>query len=106
MGAESRNKMAKEPTHVDEFIDDYRTDVYASWFLSLHRLPAALQFKFEEQIKAYKLFCDCDGQRWRVTGASRMGDVWLTKNFDQNSGYQQRVLIDSCSNWSQSESSN
>lgn len=85
--------------HVDDFIDDPETDVYASWFLTLHRLPAILKFKFADQIKQYKLFCDYEGERWRVTGASRLGDVWLTKNFDQSGGYQERVSIDRCSNW-------
>lgn len=86
--------------HVDDFIDDPETNVYASWFLNLKRLPAILQFKFVDQIKQYQLYCDYNGERWRVTGASRLGDVWLTKNFDQSSGYQERVSIDQCSNWS------
>lgn len=86
--------------HVDDFIDDPETDVYASWFLNLKRLPAILQFKFVDQIKQYQLYCDYNGERWRVTGASRLGDVWLTKNIDQSSGYQERVPIDRCSNWS------
>ncbi len=86
--------------HVDEFIDDRNTDAYASWFFNLARLPAILQFKFEDQIKQYKLFCQYDGKTYRVTGASRLGDVWLTRNFEQHTGYELRVDINDCSDWS------
>lgn len=88
-----------EPMHVDQFIDSRKSDAYASWFLNMKRLPATLQFKFEDQIKQYKLFCDFEGWRYRVTGCSRMGDVWLTTNFEQETGYERRVLVEKCSNW-------
>jgi hypothetical protein len=85
--------------HVDEFIDRRKTDSYASWFFSLHRLPATLQFKFAEFIEQYQLYCTYEGLRHRVTGASRMGDVWITRDFKQSEGYQKRVNIDDCSDW-------
>ena len=86
--------------HVDDFIDYSPTDEYASWFFMLKRLPASLSFKFEEFIKQYKLFCKYDSKKYRVTGASRMGDIWLTSDFSQESGYELRVEAEKCSDWS------
>ena len=36
----------------------------------------------------------------RCTGASRLGDVWLTSDFNQEMGYEKRVDVEECSNWS------
>ncbi len=85
--------------HIDDFIDDPRTDKYASWFFQLHRFPAALQFKFAEFIKNIELYCDYKGDRYRVTGCSRLGDVWLAKDFAQTNGYDLRVNIEDCNNF-------
>lgn len=86
-------------THIDDFIDNPNTDKYASWFFMLHRLPAALKMKFRDELQACKLFCTYEGKRWRVVGASRMGDVWLTQDFEREQ-YTHRVDVDSCSEWS------
>ena len=86
--------------HVDEFIDDkYQEDNYARWFFHLHRLPAVLYDDFEPWIKQYKLFCEYEGKKYRVTGASRLGDVWLTSDMSRESGYDLRVDLEKCSNW-------
>lgn len=91
-------------THVDDFIDFSRDKseavIYARWFFQLHRLPAILKSSFRKQISEYLLFCDYEGKKYRVTGASRMGDIWLTDDFDQETGYKLRVLLTDCSNWS------
>lgn len=87
-------------THIDDWIDDPNTDTYAAWFFNLARLPAVLKFKFEQQLARYRLFCTYQGERYRVTGASRLGDVWLTKDFDRERGYDLRVAVDDCSDWS------
>lgn len=85
--------------HVDEFIDDYEQDKYARWFFMLHRLSAFLQSDFSEWIKPFRLFCDYEEKKYRVTGASRLGDVWLTEDFNRETGYELRVDIEKCSNW-------
>ena len=77
--------------HVDDFIDDCfdhhtREEKYARFFFLLHRLSAAMKAEFREWIEPYKLFCTWKDKRWRVTGASRLGDVWLTQNFSQDVG--------------------
>lgn len=92
------------PVHVDDFVDncyEYRDEkyTYARWFFLLHRLPAAMQSSFKEYISKYKLFCTYKEKTYRVTGASRLGDVWLTADFNQDTGYQHRVNLDDCSNW-------
>jgi hypothetical protein len=84
--------------HVDAFIDDYGTDSQASWFLMLHRLPAAMKMKFEKQIKKYKLRCKFEGEKWHIIGASRMGDVWLSKSGEFP--YEKRIDIADCSEFS------
>ena len=90
--------------HVDEFIDrginrKCEDEKYARWMLNHFRLPARLSFDFDRFMELHKLFCDFDGERYRVTGASSLGDVWLTKDFNQRTGYQKRVDVDEISNW-------
>ena len=86
---------------VDEFIDDpFNKEYYARFVLHFFRLPATLQMAFTEFTSQYRLFCDYKGARYRVTGASTMGDVWLAKDFDRVHGYDRRVSIAECSGWS------
>lgn len=92
-------------THVDDWLDNvYRNDpenvTYAKFFLHMHRWPAVLQMYFSKQMAEFKLFVTYEGKRWRCTGASRMGDVWLASNFDRENGYDKRVFLDDCSDWS------
>jgi len=86
--------------HVNEFIDaGYGRDKYARWMFSHFRLPAVLRLDFDEFMREHKLFCDYGGQTWRCTGASRLGDVWLASDFEQDTGYDRRVDVEDCSNW-------
>lgn len=86
--------------HVDDFIDDYHSDPYASFVLMLFRLPAINFTKWREIILKTPLFCTYKGDRYRVTGASRLGDIWLTENSRQYFGYNHRVDIAECSEFS------
>lgn len=86
--------------HIDDFIDDYRQDAYARWMFMHFRLPASQAADFRPFIEKHRLFCTYEGQRYRVTGASRMGDVWLVKDFNRDSGYDHRVDVAECSEWS------
>lgn len=93
--------------HVDEFIDwgikvgeSTEMERYARFFFHLHRLPAMLQADFDKFTNQYKLFCTYEGNKYRVTGCSRLGDVWLSKSFDRESGYDLRVAVEKCSDWS------
>ncbi len=84
-------------THVDDFIDDPKSDRYAaSWFESFRR-PAWDKLQKPD---ARKLFATYEGKQYLVTGCSRLGDVWLHAdlNYDGDS-YQKRVDVDACSKW-------
>lgn len=88
--------------HVDEFIDSRPKDDgtnYAAFCFLLFRLPAMLQNKFSKFTKEHRLFSTYDGVRYRVTGASRMGDVWLAKDHNRDVGYDLRVDLAECSDW-------
>lgn len=104
--------MIEEHDHVDTFIDigthtfNYNTpehdnELYARWWLSNRRLPASAYYDFEKMdvMKNNKLFCTWNGRRMRVTGCSRMGDIWLSRDFKQTGGYQERVEYSECSEW-------
>jgi hypothetical protein len=83
--------------HVDDFIDDPTSDLYAaSWFKSFRR-PALDKHREPD---GRKLFATYAGQRYRVTGCSRMGDVWLASPSYEGPSYQKRVDVDACSAWS------
>lgn len=97
--------MRKEPTHVDDFADRFsmgdQTEAvkYARWFFFLHRLAAVYLSDWRPWISQYKLFCTYKGRRYRVTGASRMGDVWLAEDLNRETGYDHRVSLDDCTDW-------
>lgn len=76
-------------------------ELYARWFFMLHRLPAIELNAFDKWISQYELYCTWNGKRWRVTGASRMGDVWLHKDLKKTNGYTERVDVAECSEWSE-----
>ncbi len=90
---------------VDDFIAHGKTIAnteaanvtYARFALLLFRLPAVHRIAFADLIRQYTLFCTYKGVRYRVTGASRMGDIWLTPDFTQETGYKLRVAISECS---------
>lgn len=82
--------------HVDDFIGDPSSDPYAaSWFESFRR-PAIDKCRKPD---ARKLFATYKGIRYRVTGCSRMGDVWLHSDVNEETTYQRRVDVDACSGW-------
>ena len=92
--------------HVDDWLDDIVTpwevtlgECYARWWLEYARQPAWKQMLYRETMSRYPLFCTYEGQRYRVTGASRMGDVWLAKDAGRESGYDLRVEVTRCSEW-------
>ena len=81
--------------HIDTFIDDfYCQHKYARWMFNYFRLPAVLKADFEEFMKEHKLFCTWHEQRYRVTGASRLGDVWLHSDPKRDCGYEHRVDVE------------
>jgi hypothetical protein len=69
--------------HVDDFIEDFMNDAepvrYARFFLMLHRLPASYWAQFSQWMEPHELYATHKetGKRWRITGASRMGDLYV-----------------------------
>lgn len=86
----------QEPRHVDDFLDDPTSDPYAASWLEAYRRPA---FEKCEKPDPRKLFATYQGARYRVTGCSRLGDVWLSADFTRDIGYEKRVDVDACSDW-------
>lgn len=95
-------KPEQKPQHVDEFISfppDDEAGRYAAFCFMLFRLPAVMKWAFVKWTAQYVLFCTYKGERYRVTGASRLGDVWLIKDYSKDSSYDLRVNIDDCTEW-------
>jgi hypothetical protein len=92
-------------THVDDFIDSFEFNepesvVYAKWLFNQFRLPATLKMKFDIILDHFPLFAVYEDEIYRVTGASRMGDVWLAIDFNRTTGYDKRVLVSQITEWS------
>ena len=90
-------------THVDDWTGtptQNRGEAYAKFFFLLRRTPAWMQYAMAEWMDPYKLFCTYQGKRYRVTGASRLGDIWLARDFDRENGYDLRVDLAKCDEWS------
>lgn len=87
----------EEMRHVDDFIDDPKSDAYAARWLGLFRRPAIDKI---DSRNSDKLFATYEGRRYRVTGCSRMGDVWLSADFERDVGYYLRVDVAKLSEWS------
>ncbi len=94
--------------HIDKWLDtvmpntarDNPGEKYARWWFEQARWSATKQYLYSDIRDQFKLFCTFQNERYRVTGASSMGDVWLTKNFSSGSGYDGRVEVAMCSQWS------
>lgn len=89
--------------HVDDWLDEVSMDedeCYAKFVLDNKRWPAWKVMYYDKWMEQFKLFCSYEGKRYRVTGCSRMGDVWLHSDFNHDHGYEKRVDIEKCHNWS------
>lgn len=96
--------MTEKMTHIDDWIDrpcdSDQPEAFAKFMFWYWRYPAWAKFAFDQFMDHHKLFCTYEGQRYRVTGCSRMGDVWLAADFNRKTGYDKRVAVDDCSAWS------
>ena len=74
---------------VDPFGDQWVT--YAKeWFKKFLVKAGDKDLKW---LLANPLFAQYKGNTVRITGASRLGDVWVTASLKQTNGYQHRVCI-------------
>lgn len=94
--------------HVDEWVKDMGLDdkpedgevMYARWLMMHWRMPACMANNFARFISPHRLFCTYQGMRYRCIGGSRFGDVWLTTNHNADHGYEKRVEVSECNQWS------
>lgn len=89
--------------HIDDWLDKATLDPhlsYAKFVLEYFRRPAWQLVAFKPYMGQHKLYCTYKGKRYRCTGASRRGDVWLALNFSTDAGYDERVDVTECSEWS------
>jgi hypothetical protein len=92
-------------THVDDWLDSpsYTADemeCYAKFVLEHKRMPTFKQSMYADFMQQFQLYCIHEGKKYRVTGASRIGDIWLNINFNEDFGYTLRVDLAECSDWS------
>ncbi len=88
------------PRDCDDYICDLKAPDCLRWFLLVNRLPAIEQWLAERMAGAPKLFADYKGRRVRVVMASRLGDVGITTKLSRDHGYDNRVMVESLSKFS------
>lgn len=73
---------------------------YARWVLLQYDVPADLDFAIHDIRMNYPLYCKYEDAWYRVTGLSRLGDVFLRKDLTNGErGYDLRVSITSLSSF-------
>ena len=91
----------QEPmTHIYDWVEQpstSETDRQVKEWFDKFLVPAA--DKDYNWLASKILHCQYKGTRYRVTGASRLGDVWLAADSRQSEGYDLRVDIALCSAW-------
>lgn len=98
------NPLESHP-HIDDWLDERHDhpptdegEAFAVKWLEHFRRPAV--DKDYAWLAANPLFCTYkDGARYRCIGASRLGDVWLTRDHSKENGYDMRILVTDCRAW-------
>lgn len=65
---------------------------YARWVMNQYDVPAVLAFDTEQYRKKFPLYCTYHGKRYKYVGHSRLGDVWITSDFNSDN-YELRVSV-------------
>lgn len=92
-------------THIDDWIQSASLSGepdkrYAAIFFMIARLSGVMAVAFEEAYGPQKpLYCTYQEVRYRCMGASRLGDIWLSADFNRQMGYDKRVDVAECTNW-------
>ena len=95
----------EDHVHIDDWLDQVTTtsislgEKMARAFLEYKRLPAWKQMLYDPMYNDLAIFCQYKLERYRCVGASRLGDIWLSKNYKDRYGYSLRVYVDEVSNW-------
>lgn len=87
---------------VDEFLDEtpmwWEEKAYLNYvhFMLEHfRKPATIKLAHHPFMKVFGLFVTYKGKRYKVTGASSLGDIFLAKDLtrENGAGYNLRVTL-------------
>lgn len=88
--------------HVDAFLDqtpmwfnDKAYLNYVHFVLEHFRKPAVNKLAHDAYMKVFNLFVTYEGKRYKVTGASRLGDIFLATRLTRpnGDGYDMRVSL-------------
>ena len=85
--------------HCDDYIHDLSAPQVLRVFLLVNRMPAADKLLLKSSGFSPELYADFEGQTYRVTMASRFGDLAITKKLDAEYGYELRVPVELLSNF-------
>jgi hypothetical protein len=87
------------PKHCDDYLNDEAAPAVLRAFLARARSPAHGALSKDPYPR---LFADYQGNRVRVTMASRFGDVGITTDFQVEDGYATRVHVAELTNFGDS----
>lgn len=114
VSAEEKEPVRRTIKHIDNWLDfEAISDVmgtlgfenadYVHFMLDYFRRPAWVCSAHARFMNKYGLFVDYEGKTYKVTGASRLGDIFLAKDLKRpnKSGYDLRVDFDlsKLTNW-------
>lgn len=89
------------PRYCDYYIHDYDYPLALRYWLLVNRVPASDRSVLVEKHGEPVCFADHEGKRVRLVMASRFGDVGITSNLQAENGYEQRVMLQALSNFSE-----
>lgn len=90
-----RPRVTPPAMHIDDWLDrspiffdaDNKILNYVHFFFMYKRFAAVYQMAYKPFMAQYRLFVTYEGKRYQVTGASRMGDIWLSSDFGPDATY-------------------
>lgn len=95
--------------HIDDWMDDLlysgssrhvdETLQAVLFFFTMKRMDALHQIYFKSIMNKIIVTCIYKGDKYRVTGCSRLGDIWLSGDYTRTIGYDLRVDVEECSGW-------
>lgn len=92
--------------HVYEWLENFNKEeckdeaLLKLWeFLDFRTRDTMWQWKNKHLKPTYKLFCKFKDKKYKINGASRLGDMWLSKDYNSTEGYDLRVDISDCRNF-------
>lgn len=89
--------------HCDDYIDDMEAPYCLRRFLRYARWPAHYQIKAKAMgVRIPELYANYNNRTVRVTMASCIGDVGITTDLDQETGYSKRVMLEFLKDFSHS----